>query len=152
MPFGFKGCCQVMLAALDVTSNRSGGSKGPGSVIKFKKQKKEITNNLWFLKAVSARCTYQMRLKKPQKELRSNKQPISLENIGPDIQGMNMALFSKASCSSSLIPTFLPPLLHPSSSCVSEVPYECCFMWRKSMAQYYCRLAVLAFGDVFLER
>lgn len=30
---------------------------------------------------------------KSQKELRSTKQPISLENVGPDIEGMNMALF-----------------------------------------------------------
>lgn len=40
MPFGFKGCCQVILAALAVTFNRSGGSKGPGSVIEKKKKRK----------------------------------------------------------------------------------------------------------------
>lgn len=39
MPFGFKGCCQVMLAALAVTFNISGGSKGPGSVTEKKKGK-----------------------------------------------------------------------------------------------------------------
>lgn len=50
---------------------------------------------------------------KSQKELRSTKQPVSLENVGPNIHGMNMALFSKASCSPSLVPTFLLPLLHP---------------------------------------
>lgn len=42
MPFCFKGCCQVMLAALAVTFNRSGGSKGPGSVTKKKKKKGKL--------------------------------------------------------------------------------------------------------------
>lgn len=32
MPFCFKGCCQVMLAALDVAFSSRGGSRGPGSV------------------------------------------------------------------------------------------------------------------------
>lgn len=39
MPFFFKGCCQVMLAALDVTFSTSGGSKGPGSVTEKKGKK-----------------------------------------------------------------------------------------------------------------